>query len=329
MTRGMLGTSRLRYALSSSATADAPSRFGAPGLVARRLALRAGRPVSVPAEQRDLLIAGVLGDVARAGRIDALAGSALAAGAVVEVSTDVGPLLMHADDEVMTPAIRAAGVWEQEEAAWLRRVVTPGATVLDVGANVGYFTLLVAQIAGPGGAVVAVEPEARNVAVLRANLWSHGLDDVVVLPIAGWSRRTLLPLALSEANRGDHQVRPDGVDVAARLVPAAALDDLLGEYATVDVVKVDTQGVDHEVIAGMRRTLDRSTDPQVLVEYWLEGMEERGIDPRSVLAGYRSLGFELALLGNEGETKSATDDEVIAACEAWHGRFVNLVLRRP
>lgn len=325
----MLGTSRLRRTLDRAVTPDAPSRYGRPGLAVRRVALRIGRPLSVPAEQRDALLARALVDTARAGRVDALAGCALAADAVVEVQTDLGILLMHADDEVMTPLIRAAGVWEQEEAAWLRRVVRPGGVVLDVGANVGYFTLLVAQLAGSEGAVVAVEPEARNLELLRANLWNHRLDDVVVLPIAAWSSRTLLPLALSEGNRGDHQVRPDRPEGAARLVPAAALDELLGEHSTVDVVKVDTQGVDHEVIAGLHATLERSHDPQVLVEYWLEGMEDRGIDARSVLSGYRDLGFELALLGDAGEATTATDDEVIRACEASGGRFVNLVLRRP
>ncbi|MBJ7329662.1 MAG: FkbM family methyltransferase [Solirubrobacteraceae bacterium] len=325
----MLGRFRLRRSLEGRDTPESPSRFGPPGLVARRAALRAGQPLSVPAEQRDRLLAAALADVSRGGRIDALATHRLPADEITEVATDVGPLLMHEGDEVMTPAIREEGVWEKEEAAWLRRVVQPGAAALDVGANVGYFTLLIAQLAGPDGAVVAVEPETRNLGLLRANLWRHGLDDVAVLPIAGWSSRTLLPLVFSEVNRGDHQVRPDRADAAAQLVPAGPLDELLGEHAVLDVVKVDTQGVDHEVIAGLRTTLARSPDPQVLVEYWLEGMEDRGIDPREVLGGYRGLGFELALLGDDGTATAATDDEVIAACEAWAGRFVNLVLHRP
>jgi FkbM family methyltransferase len=324
----MLNRVRLRKALADDG-ADTPSKHGRAGLVARRAMLRTARPVEVPARQRDAVLADALRDVGLESRIAALAAHRLPADEIVEVETDVGPLLMHAADGVMTVAIREHGVWEHEEAAWLRRVVRPGATVLDIGANVGYFSLLVAQLAGPTGHVVAVEPEHRNLGLLRANLWRHERDDIVVLPIAAWSSRTLLPLVLSEFNRGDHQVRPDSEASGAQLVPAAALDALLGEHATVDVVKVDTQGVDHEVIAGLRTTLERSADPQILIEYWLEGMEDRGIDARGVLAEYRSLGFELALLQDDGSAVVASDDDVIAACEAWDGRFVNLVLRRP
>lgn len=324
----MLAKFRLRQHLNGK-VAESPSQFGAPGLAVRRVALRAGKPVSVPAELRDRLLAAAISDAGRSARMDALAATDLPADAVTEVTTDIGPLLMHAADEVMTPAIRDTGVWEQEEAAWLRDVVRPGAAVLDVGANVGYFTLLVAQLVGPDGAVVAVEPEPGNLGLLRANLWRHGLDDVTVVPIAGWSTRALLPLVFSATNRGDHQVRPDRAEAAAQLVPAGPLDELLGEDATLDVVKVDTQGVDHEVIAGLQQTLARSPDPQVLVEYWLEGMEDRAIDGRGVLSGYRDLGFELSLLGDGGTARAASDDDVIAACEAWEGRYVNLVLRRP
>ncbi len=323
----MLRTSRLHAALTGAAASDPPSRFGAAGLAARRVALRAGRPLSVPAERRDVLLADAVAEVAREARIGALAARPLLQDAVVEVDTDIGPILLHSGDEVMTPLIRAQGDWEAEEAAWLRRVVRPGSAVLDVGANVGYFTVLMAQLAGRGGAVVAVEPEARNLSVLRANLWRHGLDDVAVLPIAAWSGRALLPLVLNEENRGDHQVRPD-VSGAAQLVPAAALDELLGEHTTLDVIKVDTQGVDHEALAGLRDVLRRSPDPQVLVEFWLDGMDDRGIDARGVLASYRDLGLDAALLGDDGSATAATDDEVLAATGAAPGRFVNLVLRK-
>lgn len=122
-------------------------------------------------------------------------------------------------------------------------------------------------------------------------------------------------------------MRPDTSGVGT-LVPASDLDGVLGDRATLDVVKVDTQGVDHEAIAGLRRTLERSLDPQILVEFWLEGLSERGIDARGVLAGYRALGFVPSLLGAEGSASPATDDEVMAATEHAPGRFTNLVLRR-
>lgn len=154
-------TSHLHDKLAAVDTPHAASRFGPSGKLARAAVLRAGRPLSVPAAKRAELLADAVTDVGRDSRIVALASRPLRSDAVVEAETDIGPLLLHAGDEVMTPLISAQGTWEAEEAAWLRRVLRPGMSVVDVGANVGYFAVLMAQIVGPTGAVVAVEPEAR------------------------------------------------------------------------------------------------------------------------------------------------------------------------
>ena len=86
-----------------------------------------------------------------------------------EVETDVGPLLVHADDAVITPIIRARGTWEEELGDQLRSLLRPGMTAVDVGGNIGYVALLMAAAVGPSGRVVAVEPDPRNAHVLRLN----------------------------------------------------------------------------------------------------------------------------------------------------------------
>jgi len=256
-----------------------------------------------------------------------LEGFAVDANEVVVTETDVGRLLLHADDQVMTPLIQRDHLWEAPEGRFLRGAIRPGATVVDVGANVGYMTLLSARAAGRRGQVLAVEPEQANLALLRANVWLNGTWNVKVLPVAAWSRRELLPLRFNADNRGDHQVGVAGGGGSARLVPAVPLDELLGEMV-VDVVKIDTQGSDHEALAGLSATLARSPAAAVLIEFWLGGFDERGISPRAVLGGYRNAGFSVALLQDSGHERPASDDEVMAACEGWQGRFVNLVLRR-
>jgi hypothetical protein len=78
----------------------------------------------------------------------------------------------------------------------------------------------------------------------------------------------------------------------------------------------------------MSAALARSPDVAVLTEFWLDGLEQRSAAPAEVLRGYRSMGFDIALLSDDGGTHVATDQQVLDACEAWQGRFVNLVLRR-
>lgn len=246
----------------------------------------------------------------------------LAAADVIELETDVGPLLLHRDDLVMTPFIGEHGCWEREESDFLRATLRPGDTFLDVGANVGYMTVLGAKAVGSTGRVIAVEPESRNLRLLRANLWRAGVD-AEVLPVAAYSRTDYINLVMCEQNRGDHQVH-EGLG-EGELVPSVRLDELFGELS-VDVVKIDTQGVDHEVLEGMAGLIRRNPAIIVLSEFWLTGLRERGIDPASVLGRYVDMGFTLSLLGPDGRPNAAMAEEVVAACEAWEGLFVNVVL---
>jgi FkbM family methyltransferase len=244
--------------------------------------------------------------------------------AVADVRTDVGDLFVHADDAVLRPVLEAEGRWEPDESDFLRAHIRPGSVFLDVGANIGYMTILGARACAPGGRVIAVEPEARNIAVLRANLWRHGVD-ALVLPAAAYSRRDFLHLALSETNPGDHQVHATHGEA---MVPCLRLDDHLGEVK-IDVAKIDTQGTDHEVLAGMEGLIRRNPSLVALAEFWLEGMEQRNVEPLRVLADYRAQGFRLGLLRSGATASAASDDEIVAACEAWGGRYVNVVLLGP
>jgi FkbM family methyltransferase len=239
----------------------------------------------------------------------------------VRAETDVGTLLLHADDRVMTPFIRSHGWWEREEAEWLRSVVRPGDVMVDCGANVGYFTLLGSRLVGPQGRVVALEPEPRNLALLRRNVRRHRLDNVAIVAAAAWNEPARLALRRNDLNAGDHQVRPEAGE---EMVEAVALDDVLDGRA--DVVKIDTQGADHYVIAGLRRTLDANPGAQLLVEFWMDGMYERNLSAADVLAIYRELGRPIGLLEEGGRVVPASDEQVLETARSRPDHWVNLVL---
>jgi FkbM family methyltransferase len=237
------------------------------------------------------------------------------------VDTDVGPLALHADDRVMTPFISEHHHWEPDEAAWLRSVLAPGQTVVDVGANVGYFTVLMSHAVGPEGTVVAVEPEEGNLALLDANLRRNGCENVRVVRAAAWDRAGTLALRRSAVNAGDHQVHPAG----GGDVPCVALDDVL-EGAAVDVVKIDTQGADHYVVLGLARTLRASPRARLLIEFWMDSMFERSVSAEDVLVIYRALGRPIGLLQAGGHVRWVDDHEVLATAHAAQDHWVNLVL---
>jgi FkbM family methyltransferase len=259
-------------------------------------------------------------------RLDALrAAAAIPAASVRTAQTDAGEMLVHAHDEVISPMLEHEGTWEPDEAAWLRSVIRPGMTVVDVGANVGYFTLLCAKLTGPEGRVVSFEPEPENLRLLRANVWRNGADNVTVVPAAASDSRGHLALRLySRENTGGHEVHAEAQEGDA-LVPSATIDEIVAG-ARVDVVKIDAQGADDAVVRGATRAIAANPAIRLLIEFWLPGMEQRGLSAEAIIDEYRAIGRPLALLTEGGVVKAATNEEILATTRGWEGEWVNLVL---
>lgn len=256
------------------------------------------------------------------------AGPAVDLPAHVRISTDVGPLLLQAHDQLMTALIpEQGGRWEVPESEQLRAWLRPGMTFLDIGAHVGYMSLLGAAAVGPAGTVIAVEASPPNAALLRANLAANRAANVEVVEAAASDRSGRVELSLSPWNTGDNRAYP--VPEMERVeVPAVRLDDVLGGRR-VDVVKVDTQGTDHRALRGLSATLARWRPPLV-VEFWPHGIRESGDDPGAVLAQYAAMCYEVRVLGGREDGPSPSDDEVMgAALSAGGDEFCTLVLRPP
>ena len=246
-------------------------------------------------------------------------------GRPVRVDSDVGPLLFQAHDQLMAPMIARTGRWEVEEADALRDLLRPGMTFLDVGAHVGYMTLLGARAVGPTGRVIAVEAAPANAALLRANLAANGITNVEVIEAAASDRDGRVVLSQSPWNTGDNRAYP--VPTMALVdVPAVRLDGVVDPSIRVDVVKVDTQGTDHRAIRGMQALLARSR-PVLVVEFWPHGIVEGGDDPPTVLSLYGAMGFDVRFLGEPVDGPARSPQEMVAEVPLTQGDFRTLVLR--
>ena len=145
------------------------------------------------------------------------------------------------------------------------RSARAGDVVWDVGANIGYIALVAARIVGPAGHVVAIEPDAQCAAAIRANAALNGLDQVEVVEAAAAGESGTAELVVVRdrlwsrlASVGDHHESEQRVRVQA-----IALDDVDGPPPTL--VKIDVEGAELEVVAGMSRLL-RETRPVVVCE---------------------------------------------------------------
>lgn len=246
-----------------------------------------------------------------------------------KLNVDAGTLFISRRDQVMRPYMSRAGSWEPEEGRVLRSLTKPGCRFLDIGANIGYFSVLISSTA-PGVVVDAVEPDPTNVRALRFNLWINEVASTV-WPVALDDRSRVLHLSDNEHNLGD--LRTDRVVDGSRLhdvkwiVPAAS-GDALFPHRSFDLVKIDTQGWEFEILLGMDLTLRRSPGVRIVAEFCPQMLRDRDRDPLEILSRYRALGYSMRTIVH-GDPVDLADAEVTEVCTSGgpDGQ-VNLLLTR-
>jgi FkbM family methyltransferase len=178
-------------------------------------------------------------------------------------------------------------VLEAGPVARLRPLVPAGSAVVDVGANIGFFSLKFARWVGPAGRVIAIEPEAVNARTLRLRVERARLKDVVnVVEAAASDSPGFVPFVRNPLHPGDHHIGPGG-----KPLRAVTLDELTaGEAQRVSLVKVDVQGAEMMVLAGAGRLLAEQR-PALFMEIDDEGLAEFGSSARDLLAKLTALGY--------------------------------------
>ncbi len=194
--------------------------------------------------------------------------------------------------------------YEAYQVALVERITLPGMTFVDVGAHIGYFSLIASRQVGERGHVIAFEPAPGNYALLLKNIKANRVENVRAVDAAALSYAGTAQLYLSGTNFGDHRVF-DGQD-EARFgergrrpkieVPAVRVDDILREERlTADIIKVDVQGAEMETFSGMQEAL-RSEEVVLFFEFWPYGLRKANTSPRALLDYVRNLGLEIVEL---------------------------------
>ncbi|MBV8980209.1 MAG: FkbM family methyltransferase [Acidimicrobiia bacterium] len=184
------------------------------------------------------------------------------------------------------------GTWEHEEAEFLQRSVKPGDVVVDVGAQLGYFTLTAGRAVGASGRVIAVEPMPVNRERLRRNLDLNGFTNVEVVSDAAGARVGVERFA-SRSDR--HQTSWGGFAASGDTeVQTRPLDDILAGLGVdgIAFLKIDVEGGEPEVLAGASRLLETpSFAGPLLIEINELRLGERGHSGDGVIATLTEQGF--------------------------------------
>jgi FkbM family methyltransferase len=186
------------------------------------------------------------------------------------------------------------GIYEPLTTTLVRREVREGHTVLDVGAHIGYYTLLFARQVGPRGRVFAFEPAPNAIALLERNLGVNGYRNVTLIPKAVSDVAGPCRLYVDEANVGDSRIYAprDG----RRFVPieTVRLDDALASHpGPIHFIKMDIQGAEHAALRGMLGLLRAHAAVKVVTEFWPYGLKAGGAEPAAYLNLLLENGFHL------------------------------------
>lgn len=195
---------------------------------------------------------------------------------------------MYIDDK---DSLRLAkfGIYNYEETKLIKKLVKRKHVVLDIGANIGYFTLLMAKQAK---LVHAFEPEVRNFHLLKKNIELNRISNVKLHNVAVAENNGKTTLHLCETNRGMHRIYPSRwCTEGSKEVKTVRIDDMIQE---ADFIKMDIEGAELGALKGMTKLL-KKCDITLFMEFHPPSIIEYGSKPKDIYDLLTSLGYNFNL----------------------------------
>lgn len=224
-------------------------------------------------------------------------------------------------DDADSLGLLANGIFEPKETQSIMDLVKPGNRVLDVGANVGYYTVLVAERVESSGRVFAIEPDNTNFEILDANTRSWQKEGRVrVFHSALSDEAGSANLFLSSHSGGMHRMYSSVVCTNESVPVAVVRGDEL-QLGSLDFIKIDIEGFEPRALRGLQQTLQRSPHVTILSEFspfsiieagesplkWLKWMIEQGFVPLAQSQGRWSRAACSGLLDSVNKLEQQVD----------------------
>lgn len=207
------------------------------------------------------------------------------------------------------------GSCEPEVAACLSKLLRPGMTVIDAGANVGELALRCARIVGSQGCVYAIEASPQTASTLRQNIAANQLTNIEVIEAA--LAEAAQPLTFHFGTESDSHssslYEPSDRSGNFTTVQGISLDELIEDKAIprVDLLKMDVEGAELRAFAGGKTLLSRATRPTILFEYNKIVADRAGWTLRDAFDALMPYGYHLAVIGPRGNWNTVAKAEEV------------------
>lgn len=178
------------------------------------------------------------------------------------------------DDHFVGNVISSTGDYEAYETSIILNNIEKGDTVVDIGANIGFHTILFANKVGSKGKVFAFEPDPVSYEILLKNIKANNFKNVIASSLAISNKKAVLNLYKSKDNYGDNRVYSSDISGTNLKIKADSLDNFFKDFITrgdkISLLKIDTQGFEPFVISGAKQLIEKNK-PTLIFEYWPYG----------------------------------------------------------
>ena len=205
-------------------------------------------------------------------------------------------------------------VIEPVETKLFNDIIKNGEILLDVGANIGYFTLLMAKLSGPSGKVFSFEPEDKNFKILEKNVKINNYHNVVLEKKGVSDRNGINKFFLSSKNTGMHSLQKIRDDVKEVKIDVIKLDDYFSALdlaEKISLIKIDVEGAEFQVLNGMK-TILKNKNLKLLIEFIPEHLKKHGTNPGDVLKILEDNNFKIYQINeNTKKLESKKIDDIL------------------
>jgi len=186
-------------------------------------------------------------------------------------------------------------IYEPYETQLVSSKIKQGDVVLDIGANIGYYTLIFAKLVGQNGKVFAFEPEPANFRVLEKNVSVNGYSNVIPEQKAVSNRNEKKKLYLNKQNAGMHTIyKSKNANLGSVEIETVSLDNYFSNYrGKIDFIKTDIEGSEYTALEGMQTILKRQNNIKLLVAFDSSSIREYGYKPEQYIDLLMSNGFRV------------------------------------
>lgn len=200
--------------------------------------------------------------------------------------------------------------YEPEESKFLERVLKPGDTFIDIGAHIGYYSLIAAILVGETGRVISIEPDITNINWIQDHITLNQFPQMQVIPTVLGAETKPVEFFYNADNDGGHALWDVGLHEFNKIsrnhpqpftLSMTTLDVVIQNQGLtgIKLIKIDTEGAEHQILQGSLQTLATYQVPYIIAEINRFALNQMGTNEEQLREFMASLGYSPYLLRNE------------------------------